>query len=258
VSFELIERKFRRPAFAGPTLVLFCIAVHLAGCNRLRQPPRPPGAPDDAIRNRTTGLWMYSAPDGEFRMYYESGTVAYTGQVENGLRTGHWQTFASDGQRVTASGDYRQNWRDGIWRYFDGRERLYLTVEYRPEPKRFFGLLNITDYGNENGPFERYFPDGSLEERGVFWSGYYHGPIVRYHRNGRKAFEGEYEKDLPVGLWRYYYPEGTLEREETYRNGKLHGTLRNYYPDGGLYHETIFEDGVEVGPKRVYTDYTRS
>lgn len=230
----------------------FCVSFF--ACDRLSQPPRPAQVPEGAVRNRDINLWMYRAPDDAFQMYYATGKLARSGRMQSGknLRTGDWQSFAADGERVTSDGAYLNDWRDGLWRYFDDQEQLYLTVEYKPEPKRFFGFLNVTDYGNENGPFERYFPDGTLEERGIFWSGYYHGPIVRYHRNGNKAFEGRYEKDNPVGLWRYYYPEGNLEREESYRDGRLHGTLRNYYSDGSLYHETTFEEGQEVGPKRVY------
>ena len=236
--------------------LLALLVLAAPACERLRQPPRPNGVPEAAVRDRSVNLWMYRADDHRFYMYYETGAVARTGQMQPGtnIRTGEWRTYASDGERVTSVGVYLENWRDGIWRYFDDTERVYLTVAYQPEPKRFFGFLGITDYGNENGPFERFFPDGSLEERGVFWSGYYHGPIVRYHRNGNKAFEGNYEKDEPVGLWRYYYPEGNLEREESYRAGRLHGTLRNYYPDGRLYQETVFENGREIGPKRVFLE----
>jgi antitoxin component YwqK of YwqJK toxin-antitoxin module len=242
-----------RAPLIGTLLVAGALSFGVA-CERLKQPPRPANVPEGAVRNRDINLWMYRAPDDSFRTYYSTGRLAQSGQMKAGTnqRTGTWQSYASDGERVTATGDYLNDWRDGLWRYFDGTEQLYLTVEYLPEPKRFFGFLAVTDYGNENGPFERYFPDGRLEERGVFWSGYYHGPIVRYHRNGNKAFEGQYETDHPVGRWRFYYPEGNLEREEYYRNGRLHGVLRNYYSDGGLYHETVFEDGQEVGPKRIF------
>lgn len=241
-------------------LILATLLVSTAtGCDRLKQPPRPADVPEGAIRNRSVNLWMHRGTDNSFRMFYETGRVARAGQMQpgNNQRTGNWQSFASDGKRVTSDGAYLNDWRDGLWRYFDDTEQVYLTVEYLPKPKRFFGFLTVTDYGNENGPFERYFPDGSLEERGVFWSGYYHGPIVRYHRNGKKAFEGRYEKDNPVGLWRYYYPEGNLEREESFRGGQLNGVLRNYYSNGDLYHETVFENGQEIGPKRIYPQTVR-
>lgn len=223
-------------------------------CDRLQQPPRPNGVPEGAIRDRNTRLWVHRTADNRLNYYHSDGARARTGQLASGTtsREGVWRAYASDGERLTSVGAYLNNWRDQEWRYFDDAEQLYLTVEYQPEPKRFFGFLGITDYGNENGPFERYFPDGSLEERGVFWSGYYHGPITRFHRSGRKALEGRYEKDLPVGIWRYYYPEGGLEREERYLNGQLDGPLRNYHPDGSLYHETVFAAGKEIGPKRIF------
>ncbi|MEQ9362875.1 MAG: hypothetical protein RIF32_01450, partial [Leptospirales bacterium] len=53
-------------------------------------------------------LWMYRAPDDSFRTYYSTGRLAQSGQMKAGTnqRTGTWQSYASDGERVTATGDY--------------------------------------------------------------------------------------------------------------------------------------------------------
>lgn len=163
-------------------------------------------------------------------------------------RTGLWQNFAMDGKTVTTSGFYRNDWRDGRWEFRDAAGAIVQTMEYRPEPRRNFGFLITTDYGNENGPYRRYFPDGSLEEEGQFLSGYYEGILKRFHRNGELALEGRLEKDQAVGLWKSYYASGKLYREAHYKDGKLDGRLRIYDPDGSLKYSTVYAAGQKIGP----------
>ncbi len=235
------------------TAIIILTALALSHCDdRINHPPKPEGVPEDAVRDRMTGLWQHAAPDTGFRLFYDNGNVAAQGGLAGAFRNGEFRMYMDDGERITSEGVYVQNWRDGTWKYYDGRGRLYLTVDYALEPRRFFGLIATTDYGNENGEYRRYYPDGSLEERGEFYSGYQHGPVVRYHPNGNKAYEGRYELDQPAGQWRYYYPDGTLEREERYTKGALDGPLRNYHADGSLYHETRYANGQEVGPKKIF------
>ncbi|MBE7438627.1 MAG: hypothetical protein HS115_09265 [Spirochaetales bacterium] len=153
-----------------------------------------------------------------------------------------------DGKTVTTSGEYRNDWRYGRWEFRDAQGAIVQTMEYRPEPRRTFGFLITTDYGNENGPYRRYFPDGSLEEEGQFISGYYEGRLKRYHRNGKLALEGTLHRDEPVGLWKSYYASGTLYREMHYQDGKLQGALRVYDPDGRLKYSTEYSAGQKIGP----------
>ncbi len=223
-----------------------------AGCDRLKQSAAPPGVPANAREDRTRRIWEAIDESGVYRAFFYDGQLAGEGRLLDNRRTGEWKTFTLDGRTVAARGKYVNGLRDGLWEYFDDSGQLYLSVEYKLAPRREFGLLQTDDYGNENGPYRRYFPDGALEESGAFWSGFYQGPVVRYYRNGQVAFRGAYERDQPVGAWTYYYPDGDVEREETYVNGQLDGVLRNYYPGRKLYHETVFKNGVEVGPKKIY------
>ncbi len=239
----------------GPLRIgLLILAASLASlsCKRFTTPPVPPGVPEEATLNRKASVWEYRAPDGSYGMYYADGSVAARGQYKGGARTGVWKTFLPGGETVATRGHYRGDWRDGTWIFNDDEGKLYLSVEYALEPKREFIFLVTHDYGNENGPYERYFPDGSLEERGSFRAGYMEGPLVRYHSNGKQAVVGQYKKDKKVGVWRYYYPEGNLEREESYQEGVLEGVLRSYYPDGTLYQESRYSGGKIASPPVVY------
>ena len=245
----------RAPVFLNSktfTLVALTVALFCVACQeRLHHPPAPEGVDPEAVRDRH-GIWELKSDEGPYRRWYPDGKLARTGQYVKSQRQGTFRNYALDGKTVTSEGEYLDNWRDGTWNFYDSEGRLYLTIRYAAEPKRVFALFKTQDYGNENGSYERYYPDGSIEEQGEFYSGFYHGPIKRYHRNGRLALEGRFEKDKQVGVWRSFYPGGGPEREENYAAGELDGVLRVYYEAGGLYYSTRYENGKEVGPARIF------
>jgi antitoxin component YwqK of YwqJK toxin-antitoxin module len=229
-------------------LILFLAA---AGCKdglaRLKEPPRPEAVPAGAERDRRTGIWGYKT-DKTWTLYNADGKKYAEGGLVLGLRQGEWKYYNVDGHTVLSRGKFLNDWREGVWDYNDTRGVLYLRMVYTQEPKRELIALLTHDYGNENGPYERHYPDGSIEETGSFQAGYYEGPITRFHPNGRLLLKGQYQKDLMVGRWLYYYPDGTILREENYVQGALDGLFRSYHPDGRLYVETHYEKGAVVGP----------
>ncbi|MCB1324260.1 MAG: hypothetical protein H7A21_03210 [Spirochaetales bacterium] len=250
----------RRGALIASVFLVF------VSCERLTTPPTPPGVPAGAQYERAIRLWTYQAASGESRTYFEQGQLAMRGHYVQGLKDGLWQSFSTDGDQITAEGRYNRGWHDGVWRYFDTRGQVYLTVEYKMEPRRADLLLLTTEIGNENGVYRRYYPDGSLEEEGHFWSGYFHGPFRHYHPNNRGlAIAGRFERDQKIGQWRYYYADGTLERVENYKDGVLDGVQQNYYPDGSLYHSSVYANGERLRlmeirplPGREGSDATRA
>lgn len=235
----------------GSLIIVVCASFIVLACQeRLHHPPAPASVHPEAVRNRF-GIFEHKVVDGEYGRWHPDGALARTGTYVNGERHGTFRNYAMDGKTITSEGRYRDNWRDGVWNFYDSQGRLYLTVRYAAEPKRVFTFLKTQDYGNENGTYERYFPDGRLEEQGEFYSGYYQGPIRRFYPDGTPALTGQFEKDKQVGLWRSYYPNGEREREENFSDGELDGPLRVYYENGELYYETVYEAGKEIGPARI-------
>lgn len=215
---------------------------------RLRDKPRPLSVPAAAIRDRHSGLWIETTPDFT-RTYFPEGKLASQGPMRLGMREGAWKTFSPEGV-VISEGRFLNDFRDGVWEYKDDQGQVYLTMTYASHPKRDLIALLTHDYGNENGPYKRYYPDGKLEEEGSFHAGYFDGPITRYHPNGRVLLRGQYQQDLMTGRWTYYYTDGKLLREETYAAGQLDGELRAFYPDGRLYMEAAYKAGAIVrGPR---------
>lgn len=221
------------------SLLFFIFIPAITGCERFSKIPVPDGIPESAIYDRVSGLWTVQDQNGDLRRYYSSGRIAEMGQYEQGSREGIWKTFTEDGV-IASEGLYLNDWRDGTWKFHDGTGQVYLTVEYRPQPRRGFGFLVTHDYGNENGPYYRYFPSGRLEEKGIYVGGYYEGPVVRYFKDGTVAMEGQFSKDQKTGVWKYYYPSGKLEKVVPYKKDRIEGEMIVYLPDGRVYQKTVF------------------
>jgi antitoxin component YwqK of YwqJK toxin-antitoxin module len=210
--------------------------------------PPPEGVPESAEYDHTRGLWNDLHDNGVNRVFYADGDLAARGKKAKSKRIGIWKTYTPGGV-VASQGEFKNDWRDGFWSFFDDRGDLYLKLRYTDGPKRSFGFLVTTNYGNENGPYTRYFPGGRLEESGEYYSGYYEGPVVRYFPDGNTALKGQYSRDKKDGLWKYYYPGGRLMKEEHYKKGILNGPVRVYHADGRLYHESLYIDGERADVK---------
>jgi hypothetical protein len=76
----------------------------------------------------------------------------------------------------------------------------------------------------DDGPFERWYIDGTKEYEAVFALGKKEGTTVRYHRNGRIASREEYrdgERHGPSVSWN---DKGEKVKEESWADGRPHGT----------------------------------
>ena len=59
-----------------------------------------------------------------------------------------------------------------------------------------------------DGPFEFYFEDGQLKEKGTFKNGKKDGLGVSWYLNGQKDKEINYKDDKVDGLWVEWYRDG--------------------------------------------------
>ena len=131
------------------------------------------------------------------------------------------------------------------------------------------------------GPFEAYWPDGTLRERGAWTRGVRDGDFESFHRNGARATEGGFEAGLPVGAHRAWNDDGRLVREAryaagvedgritewyddgqvrltgTWAAGKRHGVETSYHPNGIVAVEGRYEHGLPVGGWTFRDEQTR-
>ncbi|MEM7227524.1 MAG: hypothetical protein AAF432_01785 [Planctomycetota bacterium] len=56
--------------------------------------------------------------------------------------------------------------------------------------------------------------NGQLNFEYGFKDNHWHGPYVRYHRNGQLQTQGQYERSEKVGIWTYYDEQGIVASTE--------------------------------------------
>ena len=65
--------------------------------------------------------------------------------------------------------------------------------------------------------------------------GYYNGKIkILYDDSDKIRAEGQIEKGLKSGEWKYYYENGNIEKIENYKFGELNGIFMYYYETGEI------------------------
>ena len=120
---------------------------------------------------------------------------------------------AADESSAPAHRIIEERWPDG-------------TSRERKQVLRLSGGIAIDD-----GPFERWYIDGTKEYEAVFVRGNKVGTTVRYHRNGRVASREEYHDGKRNGLSVSWNDKGKKVKEESWADGRPHGTW------------TVWEDG---------------
>lgn len=164
-------------------------------------------------------------PHGPWKYFDQEGQLQRAGHFEHGLRTGEWLryhyrtgkrisrhlfvdgkaegpyvAYFSDGQTVSAQGQYRQGQRSGDWVIYQAKGVLHQTVSYDSNGLRT-GLLTYYHRSNGSKRLELRMVD-DVEE----------GPARAYHDNGQLAEVGQYRGGRKAGPWKYYDQNGQLIR----------------------------------------------
>jgi uncharacterized protein len=172
--------------------------------------------------------------DGPIKCYFPDGKVRYVGRKVDGKAEGEAISWDEEGQLRDV-----ETWHDGKLNgprqhyeggavtaeehYADGKKQ---GVQKEFWKKEFGGApigIKTYDQGEERGPFERYWKNGKVQERGV---------------NGPHGKEGLFER---------FREDGSLEESERYAGGKLDGPRRRYFPNGKVQDEESFRAGVRHG-----------
>jgi hypothetical protein len=93
-----------------------------------------------------------------------------------------------------------------------------------------------------DGTFERWYADGTLEYRAVFALGKKEGETVRYHANGRVASRQHYHDGKLDGPSISWDDQGRKVKEENWADGRPHGTW-TIWKDGNVEWTHTFDHG---------------
>jgi antitoxin component YwqK of YwqJK toxin-antitoxin module len=114
-------------------------------------------------------------------------------------------------------------------------------------------------YGNlrRHGPARAWYDDGALHVEETWVNGQREGPYLEYHRNGRKAHQGDYRRDDKVGTWTLWFEDGGLEERSDFLRNVPDGSFTAWYRNGKKRLEGRYCLGAQCGTWITFDDAGR-
>ncbi|MCI5080207.1 MAG: hypothetical protein MRY78_00870 [Saprospiraceae bacterium] len=136
----------------------------------------------------------------------EAGNLLESGFVENGVKTGTWTTYTTDGPFPQKIASYAQGNYNGIYMEFNERGQVEILANYKNNKL--------------HGKWGKY-RFGRPEETAVYKEGELHGTYAKYYtRDGKIQNTIEYKDGKQDGYYRFYNEEGEVTLEYMYRDGE--------------------------------------
>ncbi|BDA77899.1 hypothetical protein LPTSP3_g08290 [Leptospira kobayashii] len=199
---------------------------------------RPKEVPESARYNRKANVYT-AVIDGKEMGWFETGALVSKTEVnEFGIANGKSEKYEYQTGAVIATGEYKMMERTGIWRWSFSDGLPYYEMNFTPGVRKKQFWMSVLEWGNENGPYIRYFENGRVSERGFYDGGNRAGDWVKYYPDTKIESKGSYIADKKVSEWFYYYPDGKKEAYERFtEEGDLEYRV-TYYPNGNVWCET--------------------
>ncbi len=189
--------------------------------------------PGGAIQYK--GSFRDDKPEGEFIRYYENG-IRMSLQVfsENGKRAE--TTLYHPNGYISSQGLFIDQKKEGKWKYFSAYTAGYLIGEETFSENQRNGLSEkfypdgakgeSLNYKNDikNGPWLKYYANGSIMLRAGFKEGKLDGSYEFFNEDGSVSFTGAYANNLKEGKWIYFNKNGSVRYELLYSGGITTGT----------------------------------
>jgi len=97
-----------------------------------------------------------------------------------------------------------------------------------------------------DGPLERWYYTGQLEEIEYYKNGLLDGPYKQYYQNGQLFINSNYKNGKLDGLYEDYYENGQLLERKIYKNGQLNGLSEEWRENGQLFIREKYENGKPI------------
>lgn len=217
--------------FVFPIVFFLVPVLVLIGCKVEKS--RPATVPKNAAYEKKRNLYT-QIENGIRRTWIETGELYSECQLdEQGREHGECKNYFPKTGKVVAEGKNIHGERDGVWHWYFPDGKIYYKLTLAHDKKRPV-WIETNLLGNEHGPYERFYEDGKLDERGSYDGGYRTGSWEKFYRSGRLEYKGNYKKDKKTEDWKYYYSDGTLEVEEKFDSEGILIYRKTYFPDGKL------------------------
>ncbi len=177
---------------------------------------------------RYEGRFANDRPQGVFRYYDEAGRIKATNRFDPTGRKAYHQAFDSTGFML-AEGVYLNQKKDSVWTFYSPADSAVIACEtYRNDIKHGLSVTYYPQNGQPaekltyenrklNGPWTKYFEDGTVMTQGFYEQDRLHGSYTTYHPNGQIQTKGQYKNDLQHGVWEFFDEDGKLINTENYK-----------------------------------------
>ncbi|MCB1177952.1 MAG: hypothetical protein KDK36_10270 [Leptospiraceae bacterium] len=217
-------------------IILLILNIPFSNCKKEKY--RPEGVPQDASYEKKRNLYT-QIKDGKRKIWTKEGDFYSECLIDElGREHGECKNFFPGSGKLITIGNNIHGERDGVWYWYFPNGNIYYKLTLAHDKKRPV-WIETNLLGNEHGAYERYYEDGSLEEKGSYDTGYKTDYWEKFYKDGQLEYTGYYKKDKKIKDWKYYFSDGKLEVEENFTgDGKLI-SRKTYFPDGNLNCEVI-------------------
>ncbi|MFK7787772.1 MAG: toxin-antitoxin system YwqK family antitoxin [Crocinitomicaceae bacterium] len=176
-------------------LLMLVLIVFLGGSVSAATPKiGDQGGINQKVDGKKQGKWVYLGRDRPTSGYPSEGKIEEGSYIDD-RKEGEWIKYHTDGATPKLKGTYENN---------------------RP-----------------NGPYVKFWPDGTIKEQGTFSRNKYKGTLKRFHKNGVLEYEADYSEDgKEQGSVKYFYANGQEEFVYEAQNGIPNGKATRFYENG--------------------------
>ncbi len=137
---------------------------------------------------------------------YRDGVLAYDGGFHAGTESGTGVAYDDEGN-ISYQGQFSGGKREGDGTAYDGNGRKVYAGSFAQDEYNGDGVLFFSDDSQLEGKFQNGEPGG----------------VVRWEKNGRLYYEGEWSEGAPSGLGTLYSRAGKRLYEGPFLNGTIDG-----------------------------------
>ena len=131
-----------------------------------------------------------------------------------------------------AEGNYRNEKKDSLWRFYSEFDGALVAEEFYKEGKKYGisknyypgkGVSEVVNWKNgiREGQWLEFYSDGNIKVNGQNKADEKDGIFKAFYESGQIMSVGLYVNGHAQGTWTYFNEKGSLERTETYKDGLL-------------------------------------
>ena len=181
------------------------------------------------------GTFKDDKPIGEFKRFYEDGTVKAILYYDPAGETATAVFYHPDGKKA-AEGKYTAQKKEGTWKYYSANTEGYMISEENYSSDKHEGVSR------------KFYQTGDVAEILPYHNDLKEGEWIQYYTDGKICLKATYKNGMLEGAFLLYFPDGTAQYEGTYLNDKRNGKWKAYNEDGTLRSEIEYVNGNATDP----------